>query len=1013
MDYKKILNYYHQFFPEIEIYELERIFDFMNSDWRQELTSSYENYECDIDFDINSVTDFSLLPILTKYIQDDDNNYERKLNLVYALPIVNKVLRENRDLLTDKDNIFSGNAISNIIDTAVEMTCNILYRTIISENAYKLNLHTERIEKSRELIFEDYINATLHGSNTVSDFCMEYQALVKYSIKRLGLLLNYVREIKANLVKDSLMLEKSIGIRIEENCISKLSIGHGDTHCNGKSVTCLKSKDDVTFFYKPHDMDVDVKFYKLLDILHQTANLWAFNTPKIFVGEGYGCVAKVDEKSCKTEKEVKCYYRRCGELLAVFYSINTVDIHFENIIASGEYPVVIDLETLFNPKLVSPVIDNKSSALIKAVDAYSVSVMSIGMLPLYMESGVEVGGLGGDAVQITQSRVDKCVVNKEDGILIKKITTEIEPENNIPIFNGVKVKTVDYISELLLGFDKTYRWIIGHKEEYFNNVKSLFSNVSCRLIIKSTRQYGRLLGTSLHQEFSRKPFERDIILYRNLIDQYENYPTISRREFEDLRQGDIPYFTFKINSNKIYDSNNNEMSGAEIEDVFGYVKAKIESFSLEDLKRQEEYIQASFISKRNITDYTGLEFIEYDNKLEPDKWVETAKEIGDFLIEKMIIGVNDSGNADGVWNCVTLQGLEEDTWVPTVLSNEMYSGNTGIGLFFLVLWEFTGEDKYFDALMKTIELPIRQLDELDTQPVLGAFTGHAGTLYLLNEITTIYEDEQYRTLAIEKLQELVDSIPTDKMLDLIGGVTGLLGVTLKLASRHENNQNFTKEILAMLNHLRNSAKRTENGDVYWNVAFDKNYSGFAHGNAGIHTFIYLATEFLDSDCYNDLIQDSMKRERTHYNHKQRNWKKSFYDEKYSNAWCHGSTGILLSKLLLKEHGFSDEYIDDEIRCALENTINNGFGNNPTFCHGDLGSLEVIYKAGKVLNRPDLCEKEMHCFQKLYEDVIKDNWNGTGYRSCYTYGLMVGLAGWGYSLLSHYANHKVPQFLWLG
>lgn len=604
MDYKKILNYYHQFFPEIEICELERIFNFMNSDWRRELSSAYENYECDIDFDINSVTDFSLLPMLTKYIQDVDNNYERKLNLVYALPIVNKVFRENWNLLTDKDNIFSENAISNIIDTAVEMTCNIMYRTIISENAYKLNLHTERVEKSRELIFEDYINATLNDSNTVTDFCMEYQALIKYSIKRLRLLLDYVREIKVNLLKDSLLLEKSIGIRIKENCISEVSIGHGDTHCNGKSVTSLKLKSGVSFFYKPHDMSVDVKFYKLLDILHKTARLWDFNAPKIFVGEGYGCVVKVDKKSCKTEEEVKRYYQRCGELLAIFYSINTVDIHFENIIASGEYPIVIDLETLFNPKLVSSIIDNKNSALIKAVDAYSVSVMSIGMLPLYMESGVEVGGLGGDAVQVTQSRVDKCVVNKKDGILIRKITTEIEPENNIPIFNEIKVKTVDYISELLLGFDMTYRWIIGHKEEYFNNVKSLFSNVSCRLIIRSTIQYGRLLGTSLHQEFSRKPFERDIILYRILIYQYENYPTISRREFEDLRRGDIPYFTFKINSSKIYDSNNNEMSGAEIEDVFGYVKAKIELFSLEDLKQQAMHFFLAQI--RSIKNFSSL-----------------------------------------------------------------------------------------------------------------------------------------------------------------------------------------------------------------------------------------------------------------------------------------------------------------------------------------------------------------------------------------------------------------------
>jgi len=28
------------------------------------------------------------------------------------------------------------------------------------------------------------------------------------------------------------------------------------------------------------------------------------------------------------------------------------------------------------------------------------------------------------------------------------------------------------------------------------------------------------------------------------------------------------------------------------------------------------------------------------------------------------------------------------------------------------------------------------------------------------------------------------------------------------------------------------------------------------------------------------------------------------------------------------------------------------------------------------------------------------------------GLMIGLSGWGYSLLSHYTDFEIPQFLWL-
>src|SRR3712207_8377597 len=42
------------------------------------------------------------------------------------------------------------------------------------------------------------------------------------------------------------------------------------------------------------------------------------------------------------------YYERAGMLLCLFYVLEGTDCHYENIIASGEYPVLIDTETLMH-----------------------------------------------------------------------------------------------------------------------------------------------------------------------------------------------------------------------------------------------------------------------------------------------------------------------------------------------------------------------------------------------------------------------------------------------------------------------------------------------------------------------------------------------------------------------------------------------------------------------------------------------------------------------------------------
>src|SRR5207245_83246 len=95
------------------------------------------------------------------------------------------------------------------------------------------------------------------------------------------------------------------------------------------------------------------------------------------------------------------FYQRTGALLAVFYSLNATDLHFENLIACRDYPVPVDLETLFHPPLPG------------AVQSLPVadSVLNSGLLPRVRwrdtTGGVDISALGSDAGQITPYTVPR------------------------------------------------------------------------------------------------------------------------------------------------------------------------------------------------------------------------------------------------------------------------------------------------------------------------------------------------------------------------------------------------------------------------------------------------------------------------------------------------------------------------------------------------------------------------------------------------------------------------------
>ncbi|MEV7357021.1 DUF4135 domain-containing protein [Kitasatospora sp. NPDC091276] len=76
------------------------------------------------------------------------------------------------------------------------------------------------------------------------------------------------------------------------------------------------------------------------------------------------------------------------------YALDGTDLHFENLIACGDEPVLVDVETLFHPCVPA---DSQEDPAARALES---SVYRSGLLPRLLlgdERAVDVSGLGGDA----------------------------------------------------------------------------------------------------------------------------------------------------------------------------------------------------------------------------------------------------------------------------------------------------------------------------------------------------------------------------------------------------------------------------------------------------------------------------------------------------------------------------------------------------------------------------------------------------------------------------------------
>nr|WGD73442.1 type 2 lanthipeptide synthetase LanM [Bacillus subtilis] len=221
--------------------------------------------------------------------------------------------------------------------------------------------------------------------------------------------------------------------------LERIKMDLGDTHQNGRTVAILEFESGEKLVYKPRQILIYKCFESLLDWLNDRGLKHKLKAAKSLDCQTYGWQEFIPFKECILKEEIRRFYYRQGVYTALFYVLGSSDFHAENIIANSEYPVPIDLETLFSQNLeMTKKLNFQSQLAVELND----SVFSTLMLPLpSLEHSIidfDLSALG--AIENQVSEKIKSIRIEGEGTDEIRITRGLQNQGSIIIDQCLKVK---------------------------------------------------------------------------------------------------------------------------------------------------------------------------------------------------------------------------------------------------------------------------------------------------------------------------------------------------------------------------------------------------------------------------------------------------------------------------------------------------------------------------------------------------------------------------------------------
>lgn len=245
----------------------------------------------------------------------------------------------------------------------------------------------------------------------------------------------------------------------------------------------------------------------------------------------YGWMEYISYQSCETHQQIRDFYKRAGALTAVADCLNYSDGHFENVIALGQYPILLDGETLFQ---------NYAAPERKKHQKKNLLGTSLIQKPPPREMLIGYSAAFQTLPTTLLEVVFPFALNDHtDQIELHYRGTRNETALNCPSMGNQYYTIHTFIQEFIEGFSFAFDQIKIKKQELLSDVNwwDNVAQVKSRTVLRDTLAYYYLL-----RRIQRPEACISEITMRNILESKLGETPYTSYEINELMQINIPYF---------------------------------------------------------------------------------------------------------------------------------------------------------------------------------------------------------------------------------------------------------------------------------------------------------------------------------------------------------------------------------------------------------------------------------------------------------------------------------------
>jgi len=778
----------------------------------------------------------------------------------------------------------------------------------------------------------------------------------------------------------------------------------GDVHGRGQAVTVLGFESGARLVYKPRPMAMERCYYELVARLNDRGLDPALKVVRTLDEGAFGWMEFVPSLPCRTGADIQRFFRRMGAHLALTTILGATDLHYENVIAHGEHPVPVDLETLFHGTMP----DDLAGATARGWAQLRGSVVRTLLLPeargasIDPDDWVDISALGQSEDQLTAVPVANWAQAETDRMRLIYARRKIPPGLSLPRLAGQQVQSAPYADDVVGGFGQAYELLRESTTELLapQGPLSAFAGKPVRRVLRDTSTYIVMLFASCHPRFQRDAIACEAMLRDALRNSGLGLPwlkSLEDVEVADLLTCDIPYLVSTVGSNDVMG-----IAGQPIA-MSGKTEpsARIAAMSERDLERQAWLIRVAMQDVSREAAAPAMDRAESPRAPSPQTLIATAARIGDRICE---LAIQDGDRC--TWLVPDMANSRRMS--TTVAGPDLYDGLCGIALFLAHLGVITGEGRYGRiAEAATREALWLHGRERVGSAWLGAFQGIGSFCYALVHLAAVTGRREYAAQASASIRRYVGRATRATDLDLITGLAGFIVAALVVARHNRDSElvEMLRPAVERLDRLTAAAPRHRTPSV-----LAESQTGLAHGRAGPGLALLRWAESTGEAHFKAAGEVLIAKDLAIMETARRNSTNPTAIRGDPVGWCRGSLGIAIAALAARPP-VANLFDVSWAKGVAKEMVCSRPSRPLCLCHGALGRLEFLSFTGRRLMRKVDPDNQLQAWRAaLLGEIVGGRWVADFVHALETPTLMTGLAGTGYALLRQAVGERVPSVL---